>query len=256
MLIRRHYLLVVLGMSASVWLDARSCNVWSREKTAHVERRLLWRCFASVKIPSSQNRIDSRRRSVPTPQARKYGVIEETLRLPTSWTDRVFPDGFVARQYYIHRYYRYTETRRRWKKEEKRNRAYRKACVDLEIGRRRQWRRWRRWPSIAVRGGGGLLALVRVQGLCPYLPLDRCFKLDPNIPTDTSIRRTVAAVWRFSAKLSFVFALCVYFVVYNPISEPIVFDYNKFFVFRFLRISKPKFFLNRYRSSKNRYFVE
>jgi len=30
------------------------------------------------------------------------------------------------------------------KKVEKRNRAHRKACVDLEIGRRRQWRRWRR----------------------------------------------------------------------------------------------------------------
>lgn len=28
-------------------------------------------------------------------------VIEETLRLPTSWTDRMFPDGFAARQYYI-----------------------------------------------------------------------------------------------------------------------------------------------------------
>jgi len=142
---------------------------------------------------------------------------------------------------------------------EKRSRTHRKACVDLEIGRRRQWR-WRRWPSIGVLGGGGgLLALVRVQGLCPYLPLDRCFKLDPNIPTDTSIRRTVAAVWRISAKSSFVFTLCVLFRCLQPYiitSEPIVFDYNKFFVFRFLRISKPEFFVNRCRSSKNGYFVE
>jgi len=217
---RRDYLLVVLGMSASVWLDARSCNVWSREKTAHRTRGTL---FTVTMFRVGKN----------SKLALKTASIPEGDPSPPPWarkhSDRGIPYGcqrsgpiecfLMECSTLIITLYRYSVQKRGEdeKKVEKRSRAHRKACVDLEIGRRRQWRRWR-WPSIAERGGGGgLLALVRVQGLCPYLPLDRCFKLDPIIPTDTSIRRTVAAVWRFSAKSSFVFTLCVYFVVYNPI---------------------------------------
>jgi len=80
----------------------------------------------------------------------------------------------------------------------------------------------RQSPYAAAAAAAVLPALVRVQGLCPYLPPERCFKLDPIIPTDTSIRRTVAAVWRISAKsiVLFFYVVCFYFVVYNPILHP------------------------------------
>jgi hypothetical protein len=73
-----------------------------------------------------------------------------------------------------------------------------------------------RWQRFAVVGEGTRSARVP---LCTRT--NRGFKLDLSIPTDTSIRRTVAAVWRFSAKSIFVYitVLLIFFfvVVYDPI---------------------------------------